>query len=592
MTEQNEVQLGGKLGPRLTKVVADALVYTRQRLGPHQAGIAQTVLADFTNHVSDEVRSVMAPIWTDFAESADTPDNLRPLFRALATQRGQAWAWIAGNATGAATASTLGDMFGNVLAPVVQAVVEEFPNALLSPEAVANAIARGVAADLDELPMATEAAKGGMNDARLRYLIELARQYPPYDVLASMYHRKLISHDDFLLGLTRMGIPEGLRGKLIAAAHSEMTLPDIAAMWNRSIVDTPTAVALGARVGYDETQVLRALELGGEPLPVDALSEAFRRGFIDRERYNRGIIQGPLRNEWFDVLAKLQFHRMSPVDAADAINQGHMPLETGKRIAHEHGLDPDDFVTLIETAGAPPGVDFATEALNREFITESEFTAMFLESRIKNRYGPLLLKMRTRLIPQETARLAYREGVYSREDALRTLMHHGFTPDDAATLLSLEDARQDGTTKELTRAQIVQMYDEQILDVDVTRQLLTGLGYSEANVELMIALADVKRTQRFINAAITRVRSAYLTGKIDENEVGIQLDALAVPFAQREELLTIWAIDRTTITKTLTPAQIRQAVNRELILRDAGVERLILQGYNEIDANLFLDLSA
>ena len=108
----------------------------------------------------------------------------------------------------------------------------------------------------------------------------------------------------------------------------------------------------------------------------------------------------------------------------------------------------------------------------------------------------------------------------------------------------------------------------------------------------MMALAEVKRVQRFVTAAITRVRSAYLTGKIDENEVGIQLDALAVPSAQREELLAIWSIDRTTITKTLTAAQIRQAVNRELITREDGLGRLLLQGYNEIDADLFLDLSA
>lgn len=592
MTEQNDIELGGKLGTRLTKVVADALVYTRQRLGPHQAGIAQTVLADFTNHVSDEIRGVMGPIWLEWAESPETPEQFRPLFKALGTERGQAWAWIAGNATGAATASTLGDMFGNVLAPMVQAVVEEFPNALLSPEVVANVIARGLSVENPEIPMVTEAAKGGMNDARLRYLIELARQYPPLEVLVEMYRRKLINRNDFLHALTRVGVPEGWRSKLIELSHNEMTLPDISAMWNRSIVDTDTAITLGAKLGYDDTQVRRALELGGEPLAPDQLAEAFRRGFIDRDRYNRGIIQGPIRNEWFDVLAQLQFHRMSPVDAADAINQGHMPLEVGKRIAHEHGLDSDDFVTLIETAGAPPGIDFATEALNRKFIDEATFTAMFLESRIKNKYGPLLLKMRTRLIPQETARLAYRQGVYSRDRALETLLAHGFTPDDAATLLAIEDSRQDETTKELTRAQIVQMYDEQILDADTTRQLLSGLGYSEANVDLMMALAEVKRVQRFVNAAITRVRSAYLTGKIDENEVSIQLDALAVPSSQREELLTIWSIDRTTITKTLTPAQIRQAVNRELILRDAGVERLILQGYNEIDANLYLDLSA
>lgn len=592
MTEQNEVQLGGKLGPRVSKLIADALVYTRQQLGPHQAGIAQVVLADFTNHVSDEVRGVMSPVWRQFADSETTPENLRPLFKALATERGQAWAWIAGNATGAATAATLGDLFGNMLAPVVHSVVAEFPNALLSPEVIASSIARGVSKDIRDLELVTEAAKGGMSDERLRYLIELAKQYPPFEALVALWNRKDITREEFLKALERLGIPEGWRGKMIDLAHAEMTLPDISAMWNRSIVDEREAITLGARVGYDETQVRRALELGGEPLGPEALGEAYRRGFINLERYNRGIIQGPLRSEWFDVLERLQFHRMSVVDAADAVNQGHMPLAEAQGIAHDNGLDPRDFETLIETAGQPPGIDFATEALNRGFIDEAQFTAMFLESRIKNRYGPLLLRMRTRLIPQETVRLLYRNGVYSREATLDTLMAHGFTPDDAASLLALEESRQDETTKELTRVQIVQMYDEQILELGVTRDLLLGLGYSDVNVDLMIALADVRRTQRFINAAISRVRSAYLTGKIDENEVGIQLDALAVPPNQREELLTIWSIDRTTVTKTLTPSQIRQAFKLSKITRDDAMVRLTSQGYDEIDADLFLQLTA
>ena len=592
MTDQNEVHLGGKLGPRVARLIADAMVYKTQQLGAHQNGLAQQVLADFTNHVSDEIRGKMRPLWMQLAEDENTPEELRPLLSALANERGQAWAWIGGNVVGGVLGSALGDLFSNFLNPVLRPIIAAAPSGILTPADIARAAARNIGHGPTDPVFVREAAMNGLDSDRFATLVELSKTLPAPQEILDMTNRGVISRQVGLDMLARMGFEPGWAEALMYLARSEVTMPEISAMWNRSIVDTEQAVALGARVGYDEKQVARALELGGEPLPPEALAEAYRRGFIDRDRYNRGIIQGPLRNEWFDVLEKLSLHRMSPVDAADAINQGHLPLETGKQIAHEHGLDPNDFVTLIETAGAPPGVDFATEALNRGFINEAQFTAMFLESRIKNRYGPLLLRMRTRLIPQETARLAYREGVLARDDALKILLGHGFTPDDAATLLALEDRRQDGTTKELTRAQIVQMFDEQILDADTTRQLLTGLGYSDANVDLMMALAEVKRVQRFISAAITRVRSAYLTGKIDENEVGIQLDALAVPSAQREELLTIWSIDRTTVTKTLTPSQIRQAVNREKITREDGLGRLIGQGYDPIDADLFLDLTA
>lgn len=592
MTDSNEVNnAGGKVGPRLTRLLSDALVYTRQKMGPHQAAVAQIVLRDFTNHVSDEVRGVMADMWEKFSQDEETPEELRPLFQALATERGQAWAWIAGTATSTALSSSVADLFNNLLAPVVQNFIQIDPNSLLPAGALAQAIARGLYQDHD-IHMPTEAARGGLDEERLNVLVNLNKSIPTPPELQAMFNRGKLTYGEIHDALMRQGFEGHWRNRLIDLAHADIGLPDISAMWNRSVVNTDEAIKLGARIGYDETQVRRALELGGEPLSPMQLGEAFRRGFIDSKRFQRGIIQGPTRSEWFDVLEKLQFARMSTIDAASAVTQGHLSDAEGRRIASDNGLEPDDFSTLIEIAGRPPGVEFAQEALNRGFIGEPEFRTMFLESAIKNRYLPLLLKMRTRLMPQETARLAYREGVYSREKTLETLQQHGFTAEDAATLVSLEDSRRDETTKELTRAQIVDLYDEQVISRETAVSFLIDLGYNEANVELMMALAEIKRMQRFVNAAITRVRSAYLGGRIDDVEASSQLDRLGVPPDQRDNLLALWDIDRTTITKTLTPAQIRQALKRDMISTEDALVRLKAQGYDDTDAVLFLQLTA
>lgn len=592
MSEQNEMPLGGKLGPRVAKLLSDAHVYTRQKLGPHQAGVAQVVLQDFTNHVSDEIRGVLGDLFRTLADDPNTAEEIRPILKQLGTARGQAWAWIGGQIAGTALSTAIGDVITNYLNPTIRPIIAAAPAGVLSVDAVTRAAAHNVGAGMSDDALRREAAYNGIDSERFELMVELAKQFPSPTSLMDMVNRGIITPQVARDTLEREGFERGWADAMLKLAPSDFTLPEISALWNRSIIDTDQAVILGKRVGFNETQIKRSLELGGEPLPPTELGEAFRRGIIDRARFNRGIVQGPLRNEWFDVLEALQFSRMSTVDAADAVNQGHLPLEEGKRIAHENGLDPDDFQVLIETAGAPPGIDFATEALNRRIIDIPQFREMFLESRIKNRYIDLMLAMRTRLIPQETARLAYREGVYTREKLIDTLLQHGFTPDDAGTLAALEDSRQDETTKELTRAQIVQMYDEQILDAQTTLDLLRGLGFSEESVGLMMALADIKRIQRFINAAITRIRAAYLSGKIDEGEVVIQLDALQVPSSQREELLTIWGIDKQTVTKTLTASQIRQAVNKQLISHEDGVQRLVDQGYDQIDAALFLELTA
>jgi hypothetical protein len=108
----------------------------------------------------------------------------------------------------------------------------------------------------------------------------------------------------------------------------------------------------------------------------------------------------------------------------------------------------------------------------------------------------------------------------------------------------------------------------------------------------MIELADLKRLRTFVNSAISKVKAAYVNGKIEESSASAALDALGVPTGQRDNFFYLWDIERTTITKTLTASQIRQAVNRELMSQSEGMARLMAQGYDETDAGLFLQLTA
>lgn len=580
---------GGGIAGKLAKIVSDATVYSKQRMGPNSKAVALQVLHDFTNLMSDESKDAIGPLLKKISDDPDLTPETRALVDFMLLKRGQWQALAASSATGVAFAGGIVNLLTNELNPVILRLIAANPNNVLSPADAAAAEARGIAGPPT---WDVEANKSGIDDTRFARLVEMNHAFPAVTHILDMVNRGTIGENVARDYLRRHGFQEREAQNIIATRRYIITPADLGAMWNRSIVSTDEGARIAAQSGVSKEDWLRIIELGGEPLPPADLGEAFRRGFIDTDRYRRGIVQGPIRNEWFDVLDKLQFSRMSTVDAADAVNQGHLTLEQGKRIAHENGLTPDDFTVLIESAGTPPGIDFATEALNRGLISDEEFRSMFLESRIKNKYFPLLIAMRIRLIPQETVRLLYRNGVYPHDKALATLQAHGFSPDDAAALLSLEETRQDETTRELTRAQIVDMYDEQILDAATARELLVSLGYAESNVELMMALADIKRTQRFVNAAITRVRSAYITGKIDDIEVSGQLDALQVSPQQRDELLAIWDIDRTTITKTLTPAQIRQAFKKTLITEEDAFARLVAQGYDETDAGLFLQLTA
>lgn len=592
MSDNPSSGIGGTLGPRIASLLAGATVATRQKLAPHQAGIAQKVLADFTNHVSDEVRDVMGPLWRNMAENADTPEEIRPLLHALGNLRGQAWAWIGGTASGAALGAGLVDLLNNLLAPAIQPLIAADPNATLDPQTAANAQIRGFGWTGERATLEYDAQVGGIDRKRWLVMQRLAQARIPPDEVRALVNRGRMTVEEAAAELHKSGHSAEVAADILSLRSVQLSGEVVAQMVNRDILSFSDAQWAARHAGISDVDLERLTQLYGDPLAPQLLGEAYRRGFIERDRFQRGIVQGPLRKEWFDVLERLQFARMSTVDAADAVNQGHITLDEGKRVAHENGLEPDDFAVLIESAGQPPGIEFASEAYNRGFISDAQFKSMFLESRIKNRYLPLLEQMRIRLIPQETARLLYRQGVYTEQQALATLLAHGFSDADATALLALEQTRADDTTRELTRSQIVDMYEERMFTADEANSMLSGMGYSPDDAQSMLELAELQRLRKFINSATSKIKAAYTSGKIDEIEASSALDLLGIPNETRDDYMALWDIERTTISKTLTAAQIRQALKKDLIGQENALSRLIAQGYDETDASLYLQLTA
>lgn len=592
MSENEVTGLGGTLGARVAKLVMDSVVGSQQRLGDHKNGIAQQILADFTNHVSDEVRDTFGNVFAAIAENPELPDELKPIFTALANERGQAFAWIGGSVAGTLMSGGLSDLLTNWLAPVVHMIVSQNPNQFLTPQIAASAVARGFEYEEGPRGLAYDALGQGINPERFRMLVDLATEHPTANQTHELLNRGIWNYGKAQWNMRRLGHSPDWAEDVLALRELLLSPDALATMVNRDAIPEDLATETAMKHGMSAEDFARMVEIYGEPLGIQSLGEAFRRGFIDRERFQRGIIQGPVRKEWFDVIDQLLLSRMSTVDAADAVNQGHMELGEAQSIARANGLDPNDFETLIQTAGAPPGVDFITEALNRGFIDTATFNAAFFESRIKNKYVHLFEQMRHRLIPQETARLLYRNGVYSREATLDTLRKHGFTEDDAQALVALEETRQDEGTKELTKAQVVQLYTVRALDLETTLSMLLQLGYSDNNARMIIELADFMRLRTFVNSATGRIKSAYLTGRMNEADASASLDRLGISPDERDDLFLIWDIDKTTISKTLTPAQIRQAVGKGFMAQGEAMERLMSQGYDQTDADLFLRLTA
>jgi hypothetical protein len=584
--------LGGKVGGRLASLVSQATILTRQRMAPHQNALVQKVLQDFTNHVSDEVRGVMGPLWRDAAAHPEVAIELKPLLNQLGTGRGQAWAWLGGTVAGSALGPGLGTMFSMALAPYIQAIVRRYPNARLDPATAASMHARGIR----EIgaPWSWDALSQGVDQSRFDALVDLNSTYPSVADVLQLYNRNVVGEGDARDLLKLLGFRDREARMMLGLRHVDLSPADLAAMWNRQIVTTAEGRAIAARSGMSGEDFDRMTLLGGEPPDTTSLLLAWRRGVIDEHRVDRALVQGPLRNEWIDVIKQLQWAPLPLSEAADAVNQGHMTLPAARAVARENGIKDRDFDVIIANAGLPPGPQEILDWLNRGIITEAQALQGLYESRIKNSWVPTYIKTRFYVLPPDTIRLLYSRGALTKEQATHKLLDRGLSPEDAAFYIDGAIKEKTQATRDLTATEMVRLYEDRVIDRPTVSTMLVALGYDAEEAEWKLTIADLSRDQKFVNAILARLKAGYLAWRLDDAEVVTAMDSAHVPPDQRDDLLYLWGLERSVVTKGLTTAEIKAALRKSLIDVAGARTRLLAQGYapDDVDIQIALVIGA
>lgn len=579
---------GARIAERITEQLVKGKLLAGEKMAEHWIRTAMGVQHQFFALTGSEVKATVGPLFEKFADHPDSPDWLRQTGEFVGRGSGQWQTLLAGTAVGAGMGGGLLSLITNEMNPVVTAIISTNPNIQLPPAEAAAAAIRGLGAGIN---WEFEAARSGTSRERFTVLRELNTVRLAPGEVVELYRRGALGEQQALMFLRMVGFDGDHAKRLLTLARVHLSLADAGQMWNRSIVNDAELEQIAKVNGFTALDAKRYAELGGEPPSPELLYTAFRRGLIDQARLRRGVVQGPVRTEWFDVLEAMQYHSMTPEQAGSAVTQGHMTIARGRQIAQEYGLNADDFEVIVETSGRPPGVEFASEAFNRGLIGEDEFDAMFLESAIKNRYLPLLRQMRTRLIPQETARSLLAKGVADAEWTLNNLKDHGFSDGDAEKLIAAATVEKTQPTRDLSLATVRELYAEQEIDTQVATEMLLGLGYDENEAAFELALTDIRRLRTYRNAVITRVRSAYVKGLMDVQVVGTTLDGLNVPPQRRNDLIELWDIERETVTRDLTPAQLVSAAKKGIIDYSTAKDRLVGQGYDQGDAGVLLAIS-
>lgn len=392
----------------------------------------------------------------------------------------------------------------------------------------------------------------------------------------------------------QVGAPkvQGLMNEIWAASPSMPLSPAEAALAVlRGNVDMGYAAKEASHSGYSAERFKVMVDNTGEPPGIQELLEAHRRGIIDQATLGRGILQSRYRNEWLEVIERLAHGPMPTGEAVAAVVQNQMSMDDGRRIAQENGLEEGAFDVMVNTHGNPPGIQEMGELWHRGDLTLAQFEQGIRESHYKNKYVPAIVAGTRRLPPERTVVSMVSKGVYSPAQGLDRLLKLGFDHEDAAALVSEATATKHQRTRDLALSEITTLYMEQAIARDHAVTMLESLGFDAGEADFVLLIEDNRRHRRYQEALITRAHSLYVSRHIERDQASSLLDHDEVPSAQRDELLTLWDLERAANTTRLTLSQLEHAYKAQLITADQFKTRVSHLGYKAEDVDLLEQLT-
>lgn len=392
-------------------------------------------------------------------------------------------------------------------------------------------------------------------------------------VLADMVIRQIMDSDTATAEAALSGLDPTRFGYLVTETGESYGIVDALRLWHRgSYLATPVNVS------------------GTESAPYPwTLGESLGTTYgITEDELNTVIYYSRVRDQFLPDLYKLSWQTMSAADAIDVAIKGRMSPSDAQVLYEAAGGMPEQFELLFETAGDSMGVETAVMLNHRGYLTDDELTDVLYQSRINPRFYPLVkLQYLHFLAPYQIAQ-AVKAGTVTADTANQWLLASGYPADQAAAFASTEAAGSVATAKAETEGMVLADWEAQIITEDEATSALEALGYIPSAVPFILETYEARRIITMRNAAINRIRAAFIAGELTTATVTTELGVLGIPQTAITAFVEAWEIEQATPTKRLTAAQVGKLIEDGNMTTDQGVAYWQSLGYTAADAQWLL----
>lgn len=173
----------------------------------------------------------------------------------------------------------------------------------------------------------------------------------------------------------------------------------------------------------------------------------------------------------------------------------------------------------------------------------------------------------------------------------------GFSPSDAGKMLEFTrafnaepDPQQLNEVRELTRAQILDLVEHEIITPDEGTQELQDIGYDEFAASAFVDIELVKKERSLQRTSINLITEQLENGLISYNDAAVELDDLGLPHRQKQTVLREMELKLAKRTRNPTKTDLAKMLGKDIISLDDYRQGMSALGYNDQWIEHFIEL--
>lgn len=266
--------------------------------------------------------------------------------------------------------------------------------------------------------------------------------------------------------------------------------------------------------------------------------------------------------------------------ASDFGYDENYPTEAGLW-AKKQGMSEEWFKRAWRSHWVLPGLTQVREMYHREIIDDDVLEQYLLSADIPAFWRKNITLWMDKEVTRVDVRRIFSLGLISPEDVYLRYQKLGYNDEDSLLMTQWTVAEYSERDRDLTKTDILNMYEDNVLNPTETTTYLTALGYRDDDITLLMIHRDLMRQDKYEKLVVNNTKKLFIAGIYDTTQVYAELGKLDTPGHYIEETLIVWRLEKKARVKIPTITQLRDMVDANAISQQTFIEEMRSKGYQD-----------